>query len=84
MNNQKGVIHLVLPLLLLLIIVAGFFALSYFSVIKLPSLFNKIPVIGSKQATASVKEEYKNPFDKKSQFVNPFDQYKSPLLNLEK
>jgi len=74
-NNQKGVIHLVLPLLLLL--VAGFFALVYFGVIKnVPFLGN----LGQSGPKVTLKTEYKNPFDKKTQYVNPFDKYKNPFV----
>lgn len=72
MNNQKGVIHLVLPLLLLL--VAAVAALIYFGVISNPfkNLFQKGPKV-------SVKSEYANPFKKETQYVNPFETYKNPF-----
>lgn len=87
MNSQKGVIHLAVPLLLLLIIGAVFYILISLGVIKnflpqsIPQLNNKTT---KKEPTVAVKTVYQNPFDKKSQYVNPFDQYKSPLLNLKK
>lgn len=76
MNNQKGVIHLVLPLLLLLA-VAGSVALIYFGVIKNP--FKNLPFFGSKAPKIELKTEYKNPFNKETQYVNPFDTYKNPF-----
>lgn len=47
-------------------------------VIKIPytNLFNII----QKKATVKLKTEYKNPFAKKTQFVNPFDKYKNPFV----
>lgn len=76
MQNQKGVIHLALPLLLLLA-VAGSVALIYFGVIKNPfknlNLFQKGPKV-------EVKTEYKNPFKKETQYVNPFETYKNPFV----
>ena len=33
-----------------------------------------------KKATVQLKTEYKNPFAKKTQFVNPFDKYKNPFV----
>ena len=78
-NKQKGVIHLALPLVLLLLIVAGFFALSYFGVIKLPSFLSKLP-FASPGSKVELKAEYKNPFDKETQFVNPFQEYKNPFV----
>ena len=77
MNNQRGVVHLVLPLLLAVIIGAAIFALVYFGLIKNP--FSKLP-IGQKGANVALKSEYKNPFDKNTQFVNPFDSYKNPFV----
>ena len=73
MNSQKGVIHLALPLLLLLI--AAAVALIYFGVINNPfkNLFKKGPKV-------ELKTEYKNPFNKESQYVNPFDTYKNPFV----
>lgn len=77
-NNQKGVIHLALPLLLLLILGVGLFILVSLKVIKLPSfpganLFQKKPSV-------TLKKDYKNPFNKDTQYVNPFDKYKNPFV----
>lgn len=75
MNKQRGVIHLALPLLLLLAAAAA--ALIYFGVINNPfknlNLFQKGPKV-------ELKTEYKNPFNKESQYVNPFDTYKNPFV----
>ena len=78
MHKQKGVIHLALPLLLLLAIAAVFFALIYFGVLKNP--FGNLPLIGKKQPSVNLKTEYQNPFDKNSQYVNPFQTYKNPFV----
>lgn len=77
MRSQQGFAHLLLLLLLVLLALGGYFAISQ-GLIKLPGT----PF--SKEPTVELKEEYKNPFDKRSQYVNPFDQYKSPFLNLKK
>lgn len=37
----------------------------------------------SKEPTVNLKKEYKNPFDKNAQYVNPFSQYKNPFDNLK-
>lgn len=75
MNNQKGVIHLALPLILLL--AAGFFALIYFGIIQNP--FKNLPfLIGGPRV--DLKKEYQNPFNKETQYVNPFDKYKNPFV----
>ncbi len=77
MKNQKGVIHLFLPLLLLLIIGVVVFLLSKFGYIKLPQL-PSVPFLNS-GSSASLKSEYQNPFKKETQYVNPFEPYKNPF-----
>lgn len=76
MNKQKGVIHLALPLLLLLIIGAVVVVLFATGVIKNP--LKDLPLF-SKGAKVSTKSEYKNPFKKETQYVNPFESYKNPF-----
>lgn len=75
--NQRGVVHLVLPLALLLIIGAALFTLVYFGIIQNP--LKKIPGLGQKQPQVELKTQYKNPFKKDTQYVNPFDTYKNPF-----
>lgn len=44
------------------------------------------PSIGSAilgQSKVEVKTEYKNPFDRKNQFVNPFKEVKNPFTSLQ-
>lgn len=41
------------------------------------------PTRVSKEPTVNLKKEYQNPFDKNSQYVNPFSQYKNPFDNLK-
>lgn len=74
MNNQKGVVHLLL-LLIIVAIVGGAIYLVYKGYIKLPStsLFQK-------KTNVELKTEYKNPFKKETQYVNPFDKYKNPFV----
>lgn len=81
MFNQKGVIHLALPLLLLLV-GAAIFVLYSLGYIKNP--LQNLPLVGQKTPEVDVKTEYQNPFDKKTQYENPFDDSKSPLINLKK
>ena len=80
MYNQKGLLHLALPLLILLIIGVAAYALVYFKVIKNPLEY--LPFFNpSKQVPEiSTKTEYKNPFKKETQYVNPFDTYKNPFV----
>ena len=74
MKEQKGVIHLALPLLLLLI--AAVAALIYFGVIQNPLKNLKLGQAGPK---VDLKTDYKNPFKKETQYVNPFETYKNPF-----
>lgn len=76
--NQKGVIHLLAPLLLLLLIGAVVFVLNRFGFIKLPTL-PSVPLL-QKGPSVQLKSEYKNPFKKETQYVNPFDKYKNPFV----
>lgn len=81
--NQKGVIALAAPILILLIIGAVVFILIYQGIIKLP--FKSIPLPGiKKEASVSLQKQYQNPFDKSAQYVNPFSTYKNPFDNLKK
>lgn len=75
--NQKGVVALAVPLLILLIIGAVVFVLSSQGFIKLPSKI--LPAIPGKDKgpTVSLQTQYQNPFDGK--FVNPFAGYKNPF-----
>lgn len=80
MNNQKGVIHL-LPFILIVGIIIGAAFFLFKGNFKIP----KIPFLQtSQEPKVSVKEEYQNPFKKETQYVNPFDDFKSPFLSLEK
>lgn len=72
--NQKVIIRLVVPLVILL--VAGG-VLVYFGIIKDP--FQNIPLL-QKGPKVELKTTYKNPFDKNTQYVNPFDKYKNPFV----
>ena len=74
--NQKGVIHLVLPLVFIVLIGAAVFTLIYFGLIKNP--FSSLP-FGQKGLKIELKKEYANPFKKESQYVNPFETYKNPF-----
>ncbi|TSC65905.1 MAG: Uncharacterized protein CEO21_303 [Microgenomates group bacterium Gr01-1014_80] len=73
--KQRGIIHLLPLLLVVVLIIVGF--LVYSGKIKLPF---SLP-FGKKQATnVELKSEYKNPFNKETQYVNPFETYKNPFV----
>lgn len=78
MRNQRGIVHLALPLVLLLIIGAAIYFLISLGIIKNP--FQKLGFVGQKGPKVSVKSEYSNPFDKNTQYVNPFETYKNPFV----
>ena len=81
MANNRGFAHILLLIVLIFGLVVGAYLVS-----KQTNLFPKafLPKISSQEPNVVVKSEYKNPFDKSTQYVNPFDQYKSPLVNLKK
>ena len=72
--NQKGVIHLLLPLLL--IAGAVLFFLIYKGIIKNP--LDNVPFL-NRGPKVSLKTEYSNPFKQETQYVNPFETYKNPF-----
>lgn len=79
--NQKGVIALAAPLLILLIIaviLATAYSLGFIKISSLPKLPGQ-----KKEPTVSLQKQYQNPFDKNSQFVNPFSSYKNPFDELK-
>lgn len=45
----------------------------------------QLPLLGLREQPTSVelKSEYKNPFDRNAQYVNPFTDYKSPFISLQ-
>ena len=75
MKDQKGIIHLFALLIIILVLALAGFAVMKFGFIKIPSLN-----IVQKKSLVELKTEYKNPFNKNTQYVNPFDQYKNPLV----
>lgn len=78
--KQKGVIHLALPLLLIIIFIVALFLLAALGVIKNPlKLLSLSSLGGKKEPTVSLQTGYKNPFDKNAQYVNPFSAYKNPF-----
>lgn len=70
---QKGIAHLLLILVVAVVAVVGFLVAT--GKIKLPGnlSFEKKPAV-------ALKTEYKNPFKKETQYVNPFETYKNPFV----
>lgn len=75
--GEAGVVALAVPLLLLLIIGAVVLILISQGIIKTSGL-PKLPGV-KKEPTVYLQNQYKNPFDKNAQYVNPFSQYKNPF-----
>lgn len=69
--GEAGNITLIPLIIILLLIVAG---VAYFLISK-GTIKNPL----QKQPEPQLKTEYKNPFEKESQYLNPFDEYKNPF-----
>lgn len=84
MENQNSTVVILSSILkkrivlitLLLAIGASLFTLVYFKIIKNP--LQNVPLL-QKGPKVSIKTEYKNPFKKETQYVNPFETYKNPF-----
>ncbi len=75
MKNKSAFAHL--ALVVIIAVAVGLLLLVLISK-------NKVSLPGAKkEPTVQVKSEYKNPFNKDTQYVNPFDQYKSPFINAQ-
>ncbi|MBI2021726.1 hypothetical protein HYS93_02445 [Candidatus Daviesbacteria bacterium] len=79
MINQKGIAHLLLLVLIVVILGVGLFLFYSKGSFKIPGFSNLV----KQEPKVAVKTEYKNPFKKENQYVNPFDEYKSPFLTFE-
>lgn len=78
-DRERGVVALTIPLLLLLAIAAVLFILISQGLIKIPS--KALPTLPGqkKEPTVELQKQYQNPFDKSSQYLNPFSGYKNPF-----
>ncbi len=45
---------------------------------------SKAKTVTQSDSTVTLKSDYKDPFQQKSQYINPFDLTKSPFYNLKK
>ena len=79
MNKEKGVVHL-LFLLIIVVIVGAAVLLVTQGIIKIPGLSLPSTSLFQKKTNVELKTEYKNPFKKETQYVNPFDKYKNPFV----
>lgn len=77
--REKGAIALI-PLLLILALVVIILLVASG---KIENPLQKLPGQASKEATVLLQKDYQNPFDKNSQYVNPFSSYKNPFDSLK-
>lgn len=73
MGLKKGIVHF-LPLIVIGALVIGVWFLVFKFVLK-KNPFSK----QSKEPTVALQTSYENPFDKKTQYVNPFEENKNPF-----
>lgn len=64
----------------LVIIIAFWAVVAYILISK--GIIKKPSFLGPKTASVELKTEYKNPFDKETQYVNPFQEFKNPFNNI--
>lgn len=74
MNENRGFAH-VLVLVLVLLVLVG--AVGYYLLMTKGTI--NIPFMPAQKATVSLQTQYENPFDKNTQYANPFSQYKNPF-----
>ena len=84
MDNQQDSIlkkikkRLTRKVMIIIFILVGLGAVAFIGVsVKIPSSPLKILQSGP---SVALKKEYKNPFSKETQYVNPFDTYKNPFV----
>jgi flagellar basal body-associated protein FliL len=74
--SKKGIAHLVLILVVGVLVVA-FWVLIFKFVLK-----GKLPFLKKEEPKVELKTEYGNPFNKETQYVNPFDEFKNPFAQV--
>ncbi len=77
-SSRKKKMLIGLPLALLTIGII-YIALVRFRIVKDPFPLQNIPLL-QQGPQVSIKTKYQNPFDKKTQYVNPFETYKNPFV----
>lgn len=73
---KKGVVH---HTGLIIIAVVAIWALVLYFLVSNNIIKLKIPSLKKEPTKVELKTEYKNPFNKETQFVNPFDGTKNPF-----
>lgn len=84
--NQKGAVHLFVVIIVLVIVAVAAYLLyqgGYFNFATPKPSQDQNTQTTPQEPTVSLKNEYENPFDKDTQYVNPFSEYKNPFDSLE-
>lgn len=76
MIYKRGIAHLFVIGIGVLVLLVGTLLVAKF-------VFNKKISFGKKEPNVALKTVYQNPFDKKTQYVNPFSETKNPFVNLQ-
>lgn len=82
--SQKGAVSLIVPLLLIIIVAAFFYFFFSFNQANLPfQKNNQDKTTTTEPVKVNLQQNYQNPFDKNTQYVNPFSEYKNPFDSLK-
>ncbi|MEK7561298.1 MAG: hypothetical protein AAB541_00340 [Patescibacteria group bacterium] len=73
---KKGVVH---HAGLIIIAIVVFWALVLYFLVSKNIIKLKTPFTQKEPTAVELKTDYKNPFNKETQYVNPFDQTKNPF-----
>lgn len=79
-SYRKSVQRGAAPLLVILIVVVA--ALILYVAFSKGRI--RVPGTSTKESAVQVAQQYQNPFDKSTQYTNPFSGYKNPFDNLQK
>lgn len=82
MTKEQGFTPLALLLIITVLIALGYILISQ-GVIKIPSQLNPSNKQPTQSSSANLKNIYQNPFEKDTQYVNPFSEYKNPFDNVQ-
>ena len=79
-NTQKGIVHLVVPIVIIILLAVTAFVLFRVGVIKTKKEGSLTYTTSTgEKGTIEMKSEYENPFDEKASYSNPFEDKKNPF-----
>ena len=82
-KQQFGNVVLVVVITLVVVAVIVGAILYFMGVLKLPGKSTSTSPASSDDVQVELKKEYKNPFDKSTQYQNPFEEYQNPFDQLK-